>query len=344
MSVYNSSFSRGLALYISLHASLTLFFTLLSRSSAVARRARLLAALTVSACTSVFLGPYIFDPLITPTAALLSAVILSMVVPCCAVATLYPPSPHLSLSVTRLFLALVAPAAPAPPRKRQVVTGPFARARLLFRSCALLALCASLYSPMAHSISQGQSVLTSALILLFFFLIVNGLLSLLAFAANGAPPFHSPFAACSQAQFWAGRWNATISYILRIGVYDPLVDAGLSRCTAQAAAFVISAVGHEVMVWYGAGSVGGRMFCFFIAAAAGVLFEQRVLIPMTGKNRLVVRAFAWFYLLTAFHFLFAPPLLRLIAGTETPIILYVAAEMHWLRARALESLRTTVGL
>lgn len=129
------------------------------------------------------------------------------------------------------------------------------------------------------------------------------------------PQFNNPFLSTSLQDFWGKRWNLMVTNILRPTVYEPtlgMVTRVAGRRWAPVGAmmgtFVVSAVMHEVIMYY-MGRVGPsfRMTWFFVVNGLGVAVEVAVKKVVDGRWALpavvsrpltavfvVVTSFWWF--------------------------------------------------
>ncbi|TVU13300.1 hypothetical protein EJB05_40347, partial [Eragrostis curvula] len=142
-------------------------------------------------------------------------------------------------------------------------------------------------------------------------------------AAGGAlgmemePQFDRPYLATSLRDFWGRRWNLMVSAVLRPSVYDP-VRARAGKAAGVLAAFLVSGLMHEVMVYYlTMGAPTGEMAAFFLLHGACCVAEdwcarrlaasgwRRTPLPRAVATPLVVVFVAG----TAF-WLFFPPICR----------------------------------
>ncbi|CAN6216125.1 unnamed protein product [Urochloa humidicola] len=85
--------------------------------------------------------------------------------------------------------------------------------------------------------------------------LLDSLLPCLAVAGRAAlgmemePQFNKPYLSSSLQDFWGRRWNLMASAVLRPAVYDP-VRARHGAAAGALAAFLVSGLMHEVVVWY----------------------------------------------------------------------------------------------
>ncbi|CAN8061545.1 unnamed protein product [Agarophyton chilense] len=149
--------------------------------------------------------------------------------------------------------------------------------------------------------------------LLFVMFGASGILNIMSgcmglIGVKSPSPFRNPFFASSMASFWAGRWNATVSDALRVGVYEPLQKRGFSKATSVIACFFISGVAHElILVYCGVLNSKGEWFAFFLLSGIAVLIEQRIMSTMPSLAR---RITSFGVLSVLFHSLFLPVTIR----------------------------------
>uniref|UniRef100_A0A0D9XRQ0 Wax synthase domain-containing protein n=1 Tax=Leersia perrieri TaxID=77586 RepID=A0A0D9XRQ0_9ORYZ len=88
------------------------------------------------------------------------------------------------------------------------------------------------------------------------------------------PPFDRPYMAASLREFWGRRWNLMVPAILRPSVYGP-VRAVAGREAAVLAAFLVSGLMHEAMVYYMLlRPPTGEMAAFFLLHGGLCLAEE----------------------------------------------------------------------
>ncbi|CAD6264102.1 unnamed protein product [Miscanthus lutarioriparius] len=88
------------------------------------------------------------------------------------------------------------------------------------------------------------------------------------------PQFDRPYLASSLRDFWSRRWNLMVPAILRPSVYDP-VRARTGRAAGVMAAFLVSGLMHEVLVYYiTLRSPTGEMTAFFLLHGASCVAEE----------------------------------------------------------------------
>ncbi len=83
-------------------------------------------------------------------------------------------------------------------------------------------------------------------------------------------PFNHPLAARTPGEFWGRRWNTWVNHLLYRYVFVP-VGGRSHPARATAAAFVISAVLHEAIIFAATLRVSGWMGAFFLVQGALVL-------------------------------------------------------------------------
>ncbi|KAF5738395.1 hypothetical protein HS088_TW13G01294 [Tripterygium wilfordii] len=95
------------------------------------------------------------------------------------------------------------------------------------------------------------------------------------------PQFNEPYLSSSLQDFWGRRWNLMVSRTLRPTVYEPTRDLATRFVSRKWAAlpavfmtFVVSAVMHELMLYYLARGVPSLDFgLFFVLHGLGVVVE-----------------------------------------------------------------------
>ncbi|CAN6163273.1 unnamed protein product [Urochloa humidicola] len=94
-----------------------------------------------------------------------------------------------------------------------------------------------------------------ALFGVIIYCLLDSLLPCLAMAGKAAlgmemePQFNKPYLSSSLQDFWGRRWNLMVSAVLRPAVYDPVRERH-GAAAAALAAFLVSGLMHEVVVWY----------------------------------------------------------------------------------------------
>ncbi|MCL7038386.1 hypothetical protein MKW94_003041 [Papaver nudicaule] len=109
----------------------------------------------------------------------------------------------------------------------------------------------------------------------------------------------------SLQDFWARRWNLLMTNILRLTVYEPIKKWG--HLKAQFAAFVVSGLMHEIILFYLGGRVNPptwEITCFFCSARKLVKGSRWSRPPMVSTPLTV-----GFLTVTSSWLLF-PPLIR----------------------------------
>ena len=155
--------------------------------------------------------------------------------------------------------------------------------------------------------------------------------------------FDQPYLATSLEDFWAHRWNCTVSTLLRQSVYEPTLYGlrwcrGLSqgsngsestqltdqkkpqppskswdplwaRLTAILMSFLISGVMHELAIFYLSSQISGEMTSFFVLNGMATVLE-RLVKKICGPKRwpawISTLATLGFIFWTSRYFFFAP--------------------------------------
>ncbi|KAL2622259.1 hypothetical protein R1flu_002464 [Riccia fluitans] len=134
--------------------------------------------------------------------------------------------------------------------------------------------------------------------------------------------FNMPFFATSIAEFWGRRWNLLINNLLRISIYNPIIEA-FSRRTGKRssyqvkalgvlASFTVSGIMHEILFLYMSKKRPSfEVTMFFVLNGVGTLLEswlkrKKYYNPSKFVGWLV--AFCFVFLTAAW--LFYPPLIR----------------------------------
>ncbi|KXZ44759.1 hypothetical protein GPECTOR_62g874 [Gonium pectorale] len=95
-----------------------------------------------------------------------------------------------------------------------------------------------------------------------------------ALGITSAPTFDKPWLCDSFQDFWARRWNLTTTYMMRVLVYEPIIEGrllpGPSRssgaadaATVIAAVFLFSGLWHIAIFWYNTRVFSWRWCAFF---------------------------------------------------------------------------------
>lgn len=286
-----------------------------------------------------------FDPTVHVIATCLSAAVFGFSGPLFAMAQLHDrhvaavaKSKFAPPSFARVFLRMTVPFSPS-----KLVDGTSLLARIvsILRGVSFCAIAANSTALVRHVRQpDARPLLRDAVALALLFLIVNGVLSMLAAMVPGATaPFSAPLLASSQATFWGGRWNSPISNALRQGVYAPLRYYNVAAPLASLAAFAASGVSHEVMLWYAFGAPDGRWLLFFLLASAGVSVEQVVLRKAgRGARSFMTRVAAWVFLVPIFRWTFVPPLVL-----DSRILIDVIDELAYLQTIVLQVVGSSKG-
>ncbi len=129
-------------------------------------------------------------------------------------------------------------------------------------------------------IETGSRWLTAALLLPGISLVLHfGVLNVLAgcwrfVGVDAYRLFRAPLLARSLSEFWGRRWNLAFSEMVTVAVYRP-VSAKLGRGAGTFAAFVFSALTHELALSVPARGGYGLPSVYFLLQGALVLVEKR---------------------------------------------------------------------
>ncbi|XP_060187766.1 acyl-CoA--sterol O-acyltransferase 1-like [Lycium barbarum] len=135
------------------------------------------------------------------------------------------------------------------------------------------------------------------------------------------PPSNEPYLSTSLQDFWARRWNLTVTNTLRLTVYNPVrlvlfevVGQEWAQGVAILATFVVSGLMHELIFCYVTRvSPTWEMTSFFVIHGISVIVETRVKRSVKDTWRISGLVSAplttGFVMVTAFG-LFFPPLIR----------------------------------
>ncbi|KAI0565883.1 Membrane bound O-acyl transferase [Gracilaria domingensis] len=173
--------------------------------------------------------------------------------------------------------------------------------------------CVSKSVPFTMYAIEAGGILRDVCGLLFVMFGASGILNIMSgcmglIGVRSPSPFRNPFLSSSMASFWSGRWNATVSDALRVGVYEPLVKRGYSKASSVMACFFISGIAHELILMYcGILNSRGEWLAFFLLNGTAVLIEQQTMSKMPG---IVRRVTSFIVLSILFHFLFVPVTVR----------------------------------
>ncbi|XP_059282230.1 probable long-chain-alcohol O-fatty-acyltransferase 3 [Lycium ferocissimum] len=135
------------------------------------------------------------------------------------------------------------------------------------------------------------------------------------------PPSNEPYLSTSLQDFWARRWNLTVTNTLRLTVYNPVrlvlfevVGKEWAQGVATLATFVVSGLMHELIFYYVTRvSPTWEMTWFFVIHGISVIVETRVKRAVKDTWRISGLVSGpltiGFVVVTAFG-LFFPPLIR----------------------------------
>ncbi|XP_058196904.1 acyl-CoA--sterol O-acyltransferase 1-like [Rhododendron vialii] len=135
------------------------------------------------------------------------------------------------------------------------------------------------------------------------------------------PQFNEPYLSTSLQDFWGSRWNMMVPRALRPTVYNPtlsvwtwIVGRESASLPAVLAAFVVSAVMHELMFYYlGRKRPNWEITWFFILHGVCLVVEIATKKALKGRYRLPpvisTTLTVGFVMVTGF-WLFFPPFLR----------------------------------
>eukprot|EP00927_Polykrikos_kofoidii_P078160 TRINITY_DN75016_c0_g1_i1.p1 TRINITY_DN75016_c0_g1~~TRINITY_DN75016_c0_g1_i1.p1 ORF type:complete len:483 (-),score=53.33 TRINITY_DN75016_c0_g1_i1:23-1471(-) len=142
--------------------------------------------------------------------------------------------------------------------------------------------------------------------------------------------FTDPLYADSMSDFWGKRWNVAFSdfnrYVIVAAVKTALEeDLGMSKTTAAQigifAAFVASAILHELAITVPVRAGYGGPSLYFAIQGFGVILEKQVLIATwRGRFPILARAVMWIGILLPFPLCFVQPFCSEIA---LPLTLFV---------------------
>ncbi|XP_026422038.1 long-chain-alcohol O-fatty-acyltransferase-like [Papaver somniferum] len=135
------------------------------------------------------------------------------------------------------------------------------------------------------------------------------------------PQFNQPFLSTSLQDFWGKRWNLMVTGILRPTVYQPMQSIFMSivgkRCAkliALLAAFVVSGLMHELIVYYlGRERPTWEISCFFVLHGVALAVEIELKRCFRGKchlPQLVSGPLTAGFVLVTGSWLFFPQFLR----------------------------------
>lgn len=107
------------------------------------------------------------------------------------------------------------------------------------------------------------------------------------------PQFNDPYLSSSLQDFWGRRWNLMVPRILRPSIYDPVLELSsrvMGRKWAPLPAifstFVVSAIMHEVMLFYlGRGWPSWEMSYFFLLHGVALSMEVAVKKALRMKKK-----------------------------------------------------------
>eukprot|EP00457_Paulinella_chromatophora_P010780 gb/GEZN01010896.1/.p1 GENE.gb/GEZN01010896.1/~~gb/GEZN01010896.1/.p1 ORF type:complete len:367 (+),score=45.34 gb/GEZN01010896.1/:31-1131(+) len=131
--------------------------------------------------------------------------------------------------------------------------------------------------------------------------------------------FRAPLFSLSLSEFWGQRWNLTAVRLLRDGVFQPLRVLGCSAAVAGMCTFGVSAVVHELILWYGSRNVSmSRTYWLSFFLFHGVICTTEQLCWKTFRNTawagwicsipVVVKRVYFFVILTwSVRAMFLPP-------------------------------------
>lgn len=259
----------------------------------------------------IWTGSFLFDPRTHILGSTFAAASIAFISPLHALAYLHQTHTELidELRVAKLRIAIPAAAGKSTHGSRQT-ENPWTQIRRGLLFMVTTGACRSL---LRDSIVVG-GILMDLMLLIIVWGAINALLNLTsallgAFGVGTTRPFARPFFASSQAAFWAGRWNAPVADAIRTGVFIPLLHAGVSRSTAIAICFITSAIAHEFLLLYvGVRESPGDWTLFFVCAGVATLIEKKFFVFKRYQS--FRRIFGAFVLLTLFHFLFVPVVIR----------------------------------
>jgi hypothetical protein len=77
----------------------------------------------------------------------------------------------------------------------------------------------------------------------------------------------NPFGARSISEFWGSRWNSFVGTSIRYTVFKPLQSLLIHPLIASTAAFFVSAILHEYLLWSTRCKATGENTLFFVLQA-----------------------------------------------------------------------------
>ena len=168
-----------------------------------------------------------------------------------------------------LFLAIPAVVRWEQPRRPNLVRA----RRSLFTGLAQLALAFALMQLGLLVAVRNPLQLVNTLVIIYLCLAGSFNLLVVPLALRGLDfddPFHNPIAARTPAEFWGKRWNTWVNHMLYRYVF--LHAGGRDRpARAVFAAFTVSGLLHELIVFAGTGAFSGWMGGFFLVQSVLVL-------------------------------------------------------------------------
>lgn len=262
-------------------------------------------------CLSIILllaliSSWIFDPRTHLIGTVVGAVTMTFTTPLNAIAVV-DNSDLIKSDVREVILRIAVPT--AKPSHRNPSEDPL---KQLLRGVMYIGTLACI-SPQLLVAVQQSGVVRDAAGLAFVLFGSSGVLNIMAaclalFGIRSASPFRNPMFSKTMSSFWSGRWNATVSDALRVGVYEPLRKRGFSKPICSLACFLVSGVAHEVVLIYcGILDSKGEWMMFFFLSGVAVLVERRFI---SQTHKLVQHLTTICVLYALFHYLFVPVTIR----------------------------------
>ncbi|WIA10148.1 hypothetical protein OEZ85_010353 [Tetradesmus obliquus] len=152
------------------------------------------------------------------------------------------------------------------------------------------------------------------------------LVAVLWFGVEAAPSFDKPWLSTSFADYWSRRWNLTTTYMLRVLIYEPIMEGSsqifssdaaairaakrqrmLRRLAALQATFAFSGLWHLLIFYYATGLVTYHWFLFF-SLQAPIMAAEAILVKWAKQRQLLLRRPAAIFLTNFLLIVVARPL------------------------------------
>lgn len=187
-----------------------------------------------------------------------------------------------------------------------------------------------------HLLTSLQLYLFASTVLEVFAAVANAI-----FGVTLEPHFDNPFAAASLAEFWGRRWNLLVSNCLRETVYNPVLTLlernlrvskeqrrfDVAKLVAMQAAFLVSGLMHELLVYYASQEVTWEMMSFFVVQGVAVSLEGawKLYFPKMRPPRVVATILTLGFAFLSAHYLFWPP----VDGVSEQVAVEMRQMLHF---------------